>query len=371
MKIILAGGGTGGHINPALSVADYIRKIHPDAEIRFVGTKRGLEKRLVPAAGYPIDYIDICGFDRRRLWRNFGVLIKLFKANRDCVKLMKEFCPDAVVCTGGYVSGPVAVAAKRAGVPALIHEQNVYPGLTVKGSQRYVDYVAVSFEETVDYLEQKEKCVVTGNPVRSAILEADAQKAREKLGLSEKPFVLVFGGSLGAEVLNRTMLGMMQKLVSEAKVQLLFGTGERNYEAVTEELRKMGISFNDEVRVVPYIDNMADVMAAADLVVARSGAITVSEIAALGKASILIPSPNVVRNHQEQNARAFEKQDAAVVITEDVLTPELLYEKITGLAENPRHLKQMGNNVQKLAKRNALAEIYNLIDKMVKNSQNK
>ena len=211
MKIVFAGGGTGGHINPALSVADYVKSKNPKAEALFVGTKRGLETKLVPAAGYDIRYIDISGFDRKNMFKNIAVMKKLIKANSDCVNILREFKPDAVVCTGGYVSGPVAMAAKKCGIPALIHEQNVYPGLTVKGAQKYVDYVAVSFSETQNHLKRREKCVVTGNPVRSEILKADRMQSRARLGLKgDDIFVLVFGGSLGAAKINEAMIGMIK-----------------------------------------------------------------------------------------------------------------------------------------------------------------
>lgn len=364
MRIVFAGGGTGGHINPAISIADYIQKQEPEFEALFIGTERGLETKLVPKAGYPIRYIDICGFDRRRLWRNAAVLYKLVKSNADCRKILKEFKPDAVVCTGGYVSGPVAMAAAKLGIPSLIHEQNVYPGLTVRGSEKYVNYVAISFAETAKHMNLPEKCVLTGNPIRAEILQTERDSARKKLGLSEKPFVLVFGGSLGATKINETMIGVLEKMAAENKVQLLFGTGDRNYAAVTEAIQKAKITLPADIRVVPYIDNMDTVMAAADLVVARSGAITVSEIAALGKASVLIPSPNVVRNHQEQNAREFEAKGAAAVVTEDVLTPELLYKTIMEMVSDKEKLLAMGKNVKQLAKTDALEEIYRLVQQM-------
>ncbi len=366
MRILFAGGGTGGHINPAISIADYIRGQEPNFEALFIGTKRGLETKLVPKAGYPIQYIDIQGFDRRRLWRNAAVLFKLVQSRRECRNIMREFQPDAVVCTGGYVSGPVAMAAAKLHVPALIHEQNVYPGLTVRGAEKYVNYVAVSFQETMNHMKVPEKCVLTGNPIREEILKANAAQARKSLGLSQKPFVLVFGGSLGAEKINETMIGVLRKINGENKVQVLFGTGDRNYQQINQRLRDENIQLRDDIQVVPYIDNMAQVMAAADLVVARSGAITVSEIAALGKPSILIPSPNVVRNHQEQNAREFEAHGGAAVITEDALTPETLYKKIMEMVSDPSALVEMGANVQKLAKTDALESIYQLVLKMTK-----
>lgn len=364
MRVIFAGGGTGGHINPAISIADYAKSQDSEFEALFIGTKRGLESKLVPKAGYDIKYIDITGFNRKNLLKNVSVVAKLIKSRIDCRKIIREFKPDCVVCTGGYVSGPVIMAAAKEGVPSLIHEQNVYPGLTVKGSEKYVDYLAVSFDETVNLMNAKEKCVVTGNPIRTQILEANKEEARKKLGI-DKPFVLVFGGSLGAQRINDTMLNIIPRLKQNGNIRLMFGTGERNYDAIRDAVTKLGIDENDEnIQILPYIDNMAEVMAAADVVVARSGAITVSELAALGKPSVLIPSPNVVRNHQEQNAREFEKNGAAEVITEAELTPDVLYKTVCEMIENNEYLAKMSENLIKMAKTDALPKIYELMIKM-------
>ena len=369
MKVIFAGGGTGGHINPALSIANYIKEKEADFEALFIGTRRGLETRLVPAAGYNIEYIDIQGFDRKHLLHNIEVLKKLERSKRRCRDIIDEFKPDVIVCTGGYVSGPVAMAAHKLGIPSLIHEQNVYPGLTVKGSLNYVDYVAVSFPETIQHMRNSSKCVLTGNPVREELLKADYGKARKKLKLSEKPFVLIFGGSLGAQKINENTVKMLPKLIEDGRVQLLFGTGERNYEEIAEQLR--GVNLPPDFRIVPYINNMPDEMAAADLVVSRSGAITVSEIAALGKPSILIPSPNVVRNHQEQNARAFEKMGAAAVICEEELSPDLLYKKISELTQDKNKLLEMSENVKRLANPEALEKLYDTVKKCVEKGKHR
>ncbi len=368
MRVIFAGGGTGGHINPAISIADYAKSRDKNFEALFIGTKSGMETKLVPKAGYNLEFIDIAGFDRKHLLKNVSVAAKLIKADSDCKKIIKSFKPDCIVCTGGYVSGPVAIAAKKTHTPALIHEQNVYPGLTVRGAEKYVSYVAVSFEETINQMSAKEKCVVTGNPIRGEILAADYKEARKKLGV-KKPFVLVFGGSLGADKINDTVVGMLDKIVKEKKIEFLFGTGDRNYEKVSQAIADKGITLNDNVRVVPYIDNMADCMAAADLVIARSGAITVSEIAALGKPSILIPSPNVVRNHQEQNAREFEREGAAAVITEPDLTSDVLYDKMTSMVGDKKALKAMSENLKKLAVTDALERIYDLMLKMTEENR--
>lgn len=363
MRVIFAGGGTGGHINPAISIADYAKSIDEKFKAIFIGTKHGLETRLVPKAGYKIEYIEIEGFDRKHMLKNIGVVKDLIVSRSRVKRIIKDFKPDCVVCTGGYVSGPVTMAARAMNVPSLIHEQNVYPGLTVKGSEKYVDYLALSFEETKNHLNAQSKCVVTGNPIRKEILEADKIKSREKLGIT-KPFVLIFGGSLGADKINDNVIKILKRITEENKISLLFGTGDRNYDKIMSRINEEGIELNDDVRVVPYIDNMAECMAAADLVVSRAGAITVSEIAALGKPSILIPSPNVVRNHQEQNAREFEKNGAAALIIEKDLNDNILYDKIMSMLTDTAALDKMSSNLKSLARTDALEKIYDLMIKM-------
>lgn len=364
MRVIFAGGGTGGHINPAISIADYAKAHDKNFEALFIGTERGLETKLVPKAGYDIHYIDIEGFDRRNMLKNVSVVRKLIKAQHDCRRIIRDFKPDCVVCTGGYVSGPVTMAAAKEHVNSLIHEQNVYPGLTVKGSEKYVKYLALSFDETVNLMKDKSKCVVTGNPIRTEILCADKKKSRKALGI-DKPFVLVFGGSLGADRINDTVISMLPEL--DNNIKLLFGTGERNYKKVVEAAKAKGIDpGNDNIEIRPYIHNMAEVMAAADIVIARSGAITVSELAALGKPAILIPSPNVVRNHQEQNAREFERCGAAAVITENELSAEVLHNRIMSMLNDKDSLNKMSLNMKKAAKTDALEKLYALMLDMAK-----
>ena len=361
MRVLFAGGGTGGHINPAISIADYAKSRDSRFVALFIGTESGLETKLVPNAGYDIRYIDIAGFDRKNMIKNIAVLKKLASSRSACRRIIREFKPDCVVCTGGYVSGPVAMAAYKEGIPALIHEQNVYPGLTVKGSEKYVKYLALSFDETVNFMKHKEKCVVTGNPIRPEVLAADRAAARKSLGITES-FVLIFGGSLGADKINETVISMLPMFKAAGNVRLLFGTGERNYEKVMAAAEMEGITKSDKnIEIVPYINNMAQVMAAADVVVSRSGAITVSEIAALGKPSILIPSPNVVRNHQEQNAREFERAGAAEVIVEPELSADALYARIMRMIDDKPYLERMSRNLSRIAKVDALDRIYELM----------
>jgi UDP-N-acetylglucosamine--N-acetylmuramyl-(pentapeptide) pyrophosphoryl-undecaprenol N-acetylglucosamine transferase len=366
MRVLFAGGGTAGHINPAISVANYIKEKDDNFEALFIGTRHGLETKLVPKAGYKIQYIDVVGFNRKKLYKNVSAVYKLMRARADSKKILKEFKPDVVVCTGGYVSGPVCMAAGKLGIPCVIHEQNVYPGLTVRGSEKYVSRVLVSFDETVKHMKSADKCVVTGNPIRGELLRADRRQARASLELGDEPFVLVFGGSLGADKINNVMIGVLKRLQKERGFTVLFGTGERNFAAVQRRFKNNNIEVDDNIRLVPYIDNMAQAMAACDLVVSRAGAITVSEIAALGKPSVLIPSPNVVRNHQEQNARELERGGASVVITEDMLTSDKLYREIKRLVNDEELLDKMSLCARNMAKTDALDMIYGVLREITK-----
>ena len=367
MKVIFAGGGTGGHINPALSIAGYVQSKEEDFEALFIGTRRGLETKLVPKAGYDIEYIDVEGFSRKNLLKNFSVIKKLYQSEKKCKNIIDEFKPDCIVCTGGYVSGPVAMAAGKKKIPSLIHEQNVYPGLTVSASEKYVDYVAVSFEETIKHMNNSPKCVVTGNPVRTEIINADKEKSRKELGIgTDKPYVLIFGGSLGADKINEAVLDMLPKLCKEKEFRLIFGTGDRNYEKIMDIINERNIELGDDIEITPYINNMHQVMAAADLVVSRSGAITVSELAVLLKPSILIPSPNVVRNHQEQNAREIEAKGGARMLVETELTGESLYNAIVETVKDSKILSSMSESLKVIKKDDACEQIYGLMLKMCK-----
>lgn len=358
MKVLFAGGGSGGHIYPAIAIADYLKSKEKDLEILFIGTKRGLETKLIPDAGYNIEFIDIEGFNRKKLLKNISVLKKLIISRIKCKKIIKEFKPDFVIATGGYVSGPVIMAAKSCKIPSLIHEQNVFPGLTVKGSSKYVKHIAVSFEETINHLD-KNKCILTGNPVRNEFFEIEKEKTRKELNI-EKPFVLIFGGSLGATKINETVINMFKNMPNH-DFQILFATGNKNYDTVMTQVKELNINLDANTTIVPYIDNMQQMMTVADLVICRSGAITLSELSALGKPSILIPSPNVVRNHQEQNAREFEDKNAAKVITEKDLNSDTLYNSITELLNNKEQLDIMSKNVRKFAQKDALEKIYRIV----------
>ncbi len=365
MKILLAGGGTAGHINPALSIADQVKLHDPSAEILFIGKRGNMEEKLVSKHGYDIDFIDIEGFKRSPL-KNIRVVLKTIKAIGQSKKIMKKFAPDVVVTTGGYVSGPVMMAAHQLKIPSLIHESNVYPGVAVKMSAKTATRIAVSFDKTCELIARPEKCVKTGNPVRAEILKTTREDARRALRIKDKPLVLVFGGSLGAQKLNEAVLGYIEKIKDADNVQLIFGTGDRNYGDVMQKLGAMGLNVPEceHIKVLPYIYNMNEAMAAADIVVSRAGAITIAELMALGKSAILIPSPNVAYNHQESNARQLEKNGAALVLTESELTAESLQKKIELLLSDKAKLDAMCENAKKMGTPDATERIYSIIEEI-------
>lgn len=346
MRVLVTGGGTGGHINPALAAANYLKDKH-GAEILFVGTEKGLEKKLVPKDGFPIRFIEVEGLLRKLSVQNLKIAAKYLKAISASKKIIREFKPDVVIGTGGYVCAPVLSAAHALHIPTVIHEQNVIPGVTVKMAARYVDCIAISFQDTLKYLPQKlhKKCVLTGNPIRENMMMLSYESARRKLNLDSRPFLFMFGGSLGAQKLNETMTAFLNQ-ADTSQFQFCAGTGERYYEETMAKIDRSKLGQN--VKILPYIFNMDVVMRAADVVVARAGALTISELCALGKPSILIPSPNVAHNHQEYNARSLEKEGAAVVLTEKELTPERFCDAVETLLKNRIDRQKMANCAEKI-----------------------
>lgn len=361
MKVIIAGGGTAGHINPGIAIAKFIKQKHNDAEIIFIGTQRGLETKLVPREGFELRLIKVRGFKRKLSLDTFVTIKELFQGILEARRIIKEFAPDIVIGTGGYVCGPVVFNAARMKIPTLIHEQNAFPGVTNRILSRFTDAVAISFKESEQYFKSARKLVYTGNPVRNEIIQADRQAARKKLGIKQnKPFVVIFGGSLGAGRINETAVEMVKK--HNIDYQILFATGNTQYENVTRELENLSLPM---VNVVPYIYDMGNVMAAADLIICRAGAITCSELTALGVPSIMVPSPNVVENHQEHNARSLEKHGAAVVILEKDLNGDILYNQIGSLLKDKEQLNKMAKNAKKAGITNATEKIYSIIQELI------
>lgn len=363
MRYIISGGGTGGHINPAIAIAREIKTREPDAEILFVGTRNGLEGDLVPREGFDIEFIEVRGFRRKLSVDTVKTIGKLLKSFGSIRKIFREFGPDAVIGTGGYVCGPVVFYAAMKKIPTLIHEQNAFPGITNRILSRYVDEVAISFEESRHRFRGKARITLTGNPIRKELFSLDRDKAREKLGLpDDMPLVVIFGGSLGAEHINDCVKDMIIRHGSKISYKLILATGVRNYEDVMKEFKE---PLPENIQIVPYIYNMGEVLAAADLAVTRGGAITLSELSALGVPSILVPSPFVAENHQEYNARALENKGAAVVILQSQLTHEILYGQIEKLIKDKDLRKRMASAAQKSGIKNAAPAIYELIKRAI------
>ena len=359
MKVIMTGGGTGGHIYPAIAIADKIKRKHPEAEILFVGTERGMEKELVPASGYPIRFITVSGFNRKKLWKNFKTVADLLKGNRQVKKIIDEFKPDLVIGTGGYVCGPVVRAAHKKGIKTYIHEQNAFPGVTNKLLEKFVDKVFVSFPESKEYFKQPDKLIVTGNPIRKSFLLCSSNSSREKMNIKNREFVvLCFGGSLGAGRINSTMIHIAEALNGMPDTRLYFITGKHYYQEVCDVLKEKKIAVNGNINILEYANNMHEYLSAADLVISRSGALTVSEITACGKPSILIPSPNVTGNHQYFNAKVVADKGGAIIIEEKDLSEEKLLGTILRLKNNKEALNSMSEASGKIGKTDAVDVIY-------------
>ena len=354
MKILFAAGGTGGHINPALAAAGEIRERDPDAEILFVGTKDKMEAKLVPAAGFDFATIDISGFYRgltlENIKRDLATLFKLLRASSQAKKLLRSFQPDVVVGFGGYVSGPVLRMAAKMGIPTAIHEQNAYPGVTNKTLAKRVDAVMLTVQAAEKYLSPKRPCILTGLPVRGEIVEADRDFARAELGLDERPLVLSMGGSLGARAINEAVVELIAAKAPQGDCYFRHAYGQYG-KWVPDKLREAGVDpdATENVTVLEYIRDMDRCLAAADLVICRAGASSLSEFEAVGRASILIPSPNVAENHQYHNAMALVNNNAAVLIEEKDLTGERLTEEVNALLSDPERLRMLGENAKKMA----------------------
>ncbi|NCB41188.1 MAG: undecaprenyldiphospho-muramoylpentapeptide beta-N-acetylglucosaminyltransferase [Clostridia bacterium] len=358
MKVIMACGGTGGHIYPAIAIADKIKRKNPDAEILFIGTQRGMESTLVPQNGYAFQHISASGFNRKNWLKNGRTLVDIIKGSRQARALMKTFHPDFVIGTGGYVTGPVLKEAHRLGITTYIQEQNAVPGVANKMLEKYASKVFVSFSDSAKFFKDQSKLVFSGNPIRKAFSLAALLDCRKKLGISEKDFmVLIFGGSLGAEVLNKEALKMIRAVETEG-INIFFVTGSRYFEDVSATLLSMENA--QFVTLIPYADNMPELLTAADLVISRAGAIALSEITACGKPSILVPSPNVTNNHQYYNAKALEMVGAAVLLQEADFSEEqsLLADFVLKLKSNREKLNAMAKASSEAGRIDAVDIIY-------------
>ncbi len=370
MHILLTGGGTAGHVNPAIAIAEIFKKKDPHTVITFVGTPNGMENRLVAKEGYPMRHVKVMGFSRSLSPKNVYAAYLAWQSPHRARKLLRELKPDLVIGTGGYVSWPILKAAALEGIPSAVHESNAIPGLTVKKLEKYVDKILLNFEESGAHFASREKLVTVGNPLRRGFAKAQRDSVRASLGLSDgEILVLSFGGSLGASALNQACLYLMTHYVSDhPNIRHIHATGERNYEACKKKLD--GDANYESVRertvLTPYIDNMPELMQAADIIISRAGAMTVSEIALAGRSAILIPSPNVANNHQFKNAQVLANANAAVLLEESEHLGFLLAEKVDALVSNDHFRKTLAHHVQNYARPDANEVIYRELMALVK-----
>ena len=376
MKVIIAAAGTAGHINPGLAIANKIKKEEKDSDILFIGTTRGLENDLVPRAGYKLKTIDAYGLSKKISIDNMKKMYKTIKGYGEAKNIIKEFKPDIVIGTGGYICGATILAAHKLKIPTLLHESNAFPGKAVKMLARSTNTILVSFKDAIPRIKKANNIVYTGTPIKikKQNYSIDERlKIINDMGLNAlKPIVLVFGGSQGAKKINDTIIEIIKNKLNK-DYQIMWGTGPKQYDEIKRELMYNNISINNikDMKIVPYIYNMEEIMNVADVIVARSGAMTITEIATLGKPSILIPLPNVSHNHQLYNAQVLEKVNAAKIILNDDLTGKNLNETIEKIISDKNNISQMGKNAQKVATNNVEDKIYAEIKKCVNKNKNR
>ncbi|MGE8204174.1 undecaprenyldiphospho-muramoylpentapeptide beta-N-acetylglucosaminyltransferase [Heyndrickxia sp. NPDC080065] len=363
MKIVVSGGGTGGHIYPALALIRTIKENHPNTEFLYIGTEKGLESKLVTMENIPFHAINITGIKRSLSFENIKTLFRFVKGVQDCKRILKSFKPDVVIGTGGYVCGPVVYAAAKQKIPTVIHEQNSIPGLTNKFLSRYVNKVAICFESAKEFFPE-DKVVLTGNPRATEVIGDKNPTIIQSYGLSEnKPTVLIFGGSRGARPINEAVVKSLAQFAAKP-YQIIYVTGDVHYQEVEKEVSLIGKPEN--IVVVPFIHNMPDVLRSVDLVVARAGATTLAELTALGIPSILIPSPYVTNNHQEKNASTLTENGAASMLLEKNLSSPQLLKSIDDIILNQEQINKMKEAASNLGIPDASKRLFNVMQELAK-----
>ncbi|MDR2804056.1 MAG: undecaprenyldiphospho-muramoylpentapeptide beta-N-acetylglucosaminyltransferase [Dysgonamonadaceae bacterium] len=361
-KIIISGGGTGGHIFPALSIADALKARYPDAEILFVGAENRMEMQRVPEAGYKIVGLPVAGFDRKNLLKNISVLWKLYQSMAKAREILRDFQPEIVVGVGGYASGPVLKAASQKGIPTLLQEQNSYAGVTNKLLAQKTTKICVAYDEMERFFP-KDKIVLTGNPVRQqlAVSTEHKKEASDYFGLNpDKKTILVVGGSLGARTINESLLTHLKE-IEESGVQFIWQTGKYYYPSISDALQPAPRN----LRVTEFISRMDWAYSVADLVISRAGAGSISEFCLLGKAVILVPSPNVAEDHQTKNAQALVQKNAAILIPDSEAVEKLVPEALKTVQDDAK-LKALSDRILKLALPDAANKIVDEIEKIIR-----
>lgn len=370
MRVLLAGGGTGGHINPALAIASIIQAHDPEAEFLFAGTPQGMEARLVPQSGYQLTTIEVAGFQRKisfeNIKRNAKAVYYLAKSGKRARQIVEDFKPDIAIGTGGYVSGPVIRMAAKMGVPCAIHEQNAFPGITNKMLSQKVDHVMLTVKEALEYMEFDNPYTVTGLPVRTGISHKSKEEARRELGFDDSMCILSFGGSLGAGCINEVMQNMIPWTVhKKLKINHIHGYGGMGRDTFPKAMAAAGIPMrSSNLRITEYINDMDTCLAAADLVICRAGASTLAELEAAGKASILIPSPIVAGNHQFHNANVLGRAGAAIVIEQKNVSIEGMLRHVKKLYDEPEKLVAMSEKAASLQITDTPDRIWEVIEEL-------
>ncbi len=368
MKFLFTCAGTAGHINPALAIAERLRELMPDAEFLFIGSGREMEKRLIPAAGFKLENITITGFSRGfkpgDFKRNFKTIRNLWLSSHQCKKIIGDFRPDVAIGTGGYVCYPVLSRAIKMKIPTVMHESNAIPGLTTKLLADRVTKMLVAFPDNSGCYRHPERLTVTGTPVRKDFAKMTKEAAKNSLGLDDKPLIVSVWGSLGAAMMNEYMAEFIKLTIESGKFNLIHSTGggDAGLAKMKNRLREMGITdIPPAIDIRPYIDNMGTVMTAAELVLCRAGASTLAELTDMGVPAIIVPSPNVVNNHQEKNARALEKAGGCKMILEKDCNGKILYDTAAGLLGNTNAMKQMSENSKKFGVSDSVNVIVDII----------
>ena len=372
-KVIFTCGGTAGHVNPAIALAQFLREKNPETEVLFVGAERGLEKDLIPKAGYAFRTVHISSFHRsfkpKEIKHNLISVGNLLRAPREARAILKTFRPDVVIGTGGYASYPMVKAAAKAGIPTAVHESNIVPGLTTEMLEPHAGRILVGFESCRKHYRHPDKVTVTGTPVRGDFFEQTKAEAKRTLGLDDgRPLIVSFWGSLGATGMNRQMADFLALEAAKEPFHHIHGAGKQDYPLMLELLREKGIRLEDHpaLQLREYIYDMAPVMRAADLVISRAGASTISELTALGVPALIVPSPYVTNNHQEKNARALEEAGGAVVVLEADSSGPALFQAASGILHDDARRLEMENAMSQIGVRNASERIYQTILEILK-----
>ena len=373
MNLIFTCGGTAGHINPAIAVANMMKQRHPEANILFIGAVGKMEERLVPQAGYELKSLPASGLSRKLNFKgikqNFYAVKCVLDAVKECKKIFKEFKPDAVIGTGGYASFPALYAAQSMGIPTCVHEANAVPGVTTKLAASKADRVLVTFDESVQYYKNSAKVEVVGMPVRQEFLFAKKEEAKRELGVEGKKVMVSAFGSLGAKVMNETMADMMPLEQADGfPFHHIHATGSFGKEWMPERVKNNGVDYENctALDIREYIYNMPTVMAAADVIISRAGAATCNEIGACGTPCILIPSPNVTNNHQEKNARVLEAGGGAVVVLEKDCSPEKMYALVKELMDDEDRRAEMSRKLHEMVRLDSTERICNMVEELTK-----